>query len=390
MDKLIDSKYIQFSGQEKQPWNRRLLSGKNNIPAEIDTRKQYIEQFENDCCNKNIELLTRDTCYCGSQELELIATTDRFGMKFSCNICRACGLLSTSPYISPSSLKNYYQKYYHKINLGRDSLHGSRTLFRLGQGEKIYKFVQGVLPPKTKLKVLEVGFGTGNVLSEFKKAAALDGVLVDELGTEFSLECLEKARQSGLNVMEGSLKEVASGGLKFDLIILSHVFEHFVDIGDELTCLEKLMGEESIAYIEVPGIMSLHKKNEYNYDFLNYFTHAHTFHFNLTSLTDACNRNGFMLVKGNEEIEAVFKLGRQRVETAFNSHGLLTYLHFLENVKADIAELNRRANQAETLLKKKDSQLRSTRERLCAIQKTWSWKLTAPLRKLSSRLMSNM
>ena len=79
---------------------------------------------------------------------------------------------------------------------------------------------------------------------------------------------------------------------KFDLVILSHVFEHFIDLKMALDKLKLVLADNGMVYIEVPGIMTLNKKRVYNFDFLRYTIHAHVYNFNLSSITRILNDNG--------------------------------------------------------------------------------------------------
>ena len=390
MNQIIDSNYIQLCGKKRLPWNKRLLPDASIFLAgdKNEVRKKHILKFKEACDKKDIELKARLNCICGGRDLKLISTTDRFGLEFSCYICSSCGLMMTSPYIDPGSLEIYYQNYYHPIHFGSDDLDNSKALFRMGQGEKIFHFLMQFISQCTNLNVLEIGFGTGNVLIEFKENADESHITVEELGTEFNMDCLAKARKIGLNVIKGSLKEVSFRKLKFDLIILSHVLEHFVDIQKELEYLKSIMKSGALVYIEVPGVMTLHKKVEYSFDFMKYFTHAHAYHFNLTSLTQIMNKNGFILIKGNEEIEAVFKTGVQHVDANLNYQNIIDYLSLLENIRNDIYDMHQKFIQAENDMKKKDLQLLKSQKRLHEIQNTWSWKLTSPLRRWSRILIN--
>ena len=78
------------------------------------------------------------------------------------------------------------------------------------------------------------GAGTGSVLRELIDEAQKFGFeSVRAIGTEYSQKCINisKERNAGRDIefVYGGLKEVIDGDFtKFDIIILSHVFEHFV------------------------------------------------------------------------------------------------------------------------------------------------------------------
>jgi len=255
----------------KQDFRKELL--KTNITSKklTEVSKKYKDTFLEDLKNKVIQTEVVKVCQCRSSKLEKLTKIDRFGLPFGSLICKECGLILTSPRISQKSLPYYYDKYYHPLNYGVENLENQTALFKDGQGEKIFGILKDFLPKKDKIKVLEIGAGTGSVLYELKKEAKSNNILVEELGCEYNQDCIEKSKAKGINTIFGDTKTIVSLNQKFDVIILSHVFEHFINLKQELNNLQKLMTKETLLYIEVPGIMVNHKKACYNFSLLGLF-----------------------------------------------------------------------------------------------------------------------
>jgi len=78
------------------------------------------------------------------------------------------------------------------------------------------------------------------------------------------------------------LSDFASNGIRFDLIILSHVAEHMVDLSDISSLTKRLVPGGSI-YVEVPDPLTYgdHPRREFMY----YFDRLHVNHFSQTALT---------------------------------------------------------------------------------------------------------
>ena len=287
---------------------RKELLRTDVIPRKLnEVSQKYKELLLKDLEDKVIKTEIVEKCQCGSENLEELTRIDRFGLPFGSLICQDCGLVITSPRISQESLPYYYDKYYHSLNYGKEHLEKQTALFADGQGKKIFTILKDFLPKKERITVLEIGAGTGNVLYEFKEEAKKENIDVEELGTEYSKDCIDKCKENKINTIFGSIQTVLELNKKFDVIILSHVFEHFIDLNKELEDLKKLMIDETLLYIEVPGMLVNHKKSYYDFSFLGYLVHAHMYNFTMDSLTNILIRNGFNAIYKNEEIECIFK-----------------------------------------------------------------------------------
>ena len=315
---------------------RKNLLIDNIIPKKInDIAKKHRALLMHDLENNVIETETISTCQCGSLNLEELSKIDRFGLPFGSLICQDCGLVSTSPRITNKSLPYYYNKYYHPLNFGIESLENRNALYSDGQGVKIFTKLKPFLPKTNKLNILEIGAGTGSVLTEFKEEAKKHKIEVTELGTEYSDECIRECQNRNINIIEGNIQTVIATNKQFDVIILSHVFEHFVDLKKELSDLRKLMHSQSLLYIEVPGLLVNHKKWYYDFSYLIYHVHAHMYNFTKETLSNLLSQSQFKQIDANEEVEAIYKLSDNNKINTINSYSeTLKYLKFLDENNA--------------------------------------------------------
>ncbi len=271
-----------------------------------DIAKRYKELFIQELDEDKIKIEEVSVCKCGSDNLEQLTKIDRYGLPFGSLICKNCGLVLTNPRIKQESLPYYYENFYHPLNYGKERLDGLQALFQVGQGKKIFEIVNQSLPIKKKWVILEIGAGTGSVLREFKNEALLHNIEIDELGTEYSHDCLFLCKKNGINVIHGDLDTIVNKTDSFDLIILSHVFEHFINLEANLSKIKTLLKNRGILYIEVPGIERNNTVSTYNFDFLEYLTHAHMYNFNAHSLEKIMSLNGYRKISINETVESVF------------------------------------------------------------------------------------
>jgi SAM-dependent methyltransferase len=295
-----------------------------------DLQQKALLNFKKAQEDGTIKLVHRMNCACGATQPINFATTDRFGLQISSYVCEKCGLIYSSPVLSPDSIKPFYENHYHNMHFGSPPSF-DKTLYKKGQGKKIYNLLKRWFD-SNEVNVLEVGCGSGSVIKEFIKEAVADGYKAKGIGLEYSQEYVECFASEGLNVkiLHGDLHNLDPSSGPYSVIIMSHVFEHFLEPHIEIQAMKKLITEQSLIYIEIPGLFSLKYRYEYDCDYLKYFTFAHIYNFNLTSLTNLLNKNGFGLLWGNEEVEGVFLLGEQRTDTSENKAEVISYLRDLE------------------------------------------------------------
>jgi len=158
----------------------------------------------------------------------------------------------------------------------------------------------------SQLEVFEIGCGSGNRLASIKKEIEALGIGVHATGCDYSESALSVAQKKGIDIVHGGLEEIACTG-KADVVILSHVFEHFPDLAMAIKGLSNIAHDDSIIYIEVPGVNDLENKREYLYNYQLYSVLAHTYNFSLKTLSMVLKTGGFSLVEGDEYVHAIFK-----------------------------------------------------------------------------------
>jgi SAM-dependent methyltransferase len=299
-----------------------------------DISSKYKELLLEDIQSKKILTENVQTCICcNNSNFEQLLEVDRFNLPFGSYICQDCGLVVTSPRIKQESLPYYYEKYYHPLNYGNESLDQQTALFHNGQGTKIFHKIKPYLH-KTEISVLEIGAGVGNVLDEFRTEAKKSQIAVEVLGTEYSPECITQCRNRNIETIEGNAESLLPLKKRFDVIILSHVFEHFIDLKNELQILQQLLYDDGVLYIEVPGILKIHNKHYYDFSFIGYSVHAHMYNFTAITLKNIVEQHGFTMLESNEEVEAIFTMCSRTESTIENDYTRIKhYLVFLEEFR---------------------------------------------------------
>jgi SAM-dependent methyltransferase len=246
-------------------------------------------------------------CLCGTPEGILVADHDRYGIPVGFVLCQTCGLVRTTPRLATAHLGEFYENEYHGLHFGVASPRPSAVLYRTGQGNAIFSFLANRLPPGS-LRVADVGAGTGQVLREFEAAA---GSRATGSGCEYASAFVAAGLAAGTDLRQGGPETLAELA-PFDVVILSHVVEHFPEPVQDLAAVRALGHPGTLFYVEVPGLLTIAQKPEYAYTLAHYLTLAHTFHFTLATLAATMQRAGFELVEGDETVHSVFRQGLVR------------------------------------------------------------------------------
>lgn len=282
---------------------------------QLAARERVIEECESSLSHYQFE---NYACECGATEedFEVLAEKDRYGLNVRTVMCRKCGLMMTNPRMTQESYDYFYDMEYGSLYRNQDVIPEEYFQSKIGIGREIYEFVTKNSECPLN-EVLEIGCAAGGILQYFKNQGCnVTGV---DLGSSY----IEFGRQKGLNLINCHSQELVKQGKKYDLVILNHVFEHFLDIEKELETIRELLAEDGMLYIAVPGIKAL--VQTYNNDFMLFLQNAHVYHFTLRTLEQVMNKYGFGLHGGTEEVQALFRYTGERKEFARN--------YYLENMK---------------------------------------------------------
>lgn len=281
-NKILSSRY-KANGKAILELNESQIEAINEIKFKIDSSKYVFEAIK--CLN------------CNSNEFDLIAEKDRYGLAVSTVICRECGLLQTNPRMNQDSYNDFYENHYRQLYSGNSI--GTDIFFKnqYNHGKLIYDFISQNVSLEN-LNVVEVGAGAGGILGFFKeKGCTVFGV---DLGSNY----VEFGKEKGIELFSGTIDVIFERKIKPNLVIYSHVLEHILDPNIEIKKWYDYLDLGDMIYIEVPGLDNLTKN--YRNDFLRYLQNAHTVHFNLAILESFMNKNGFDIIKGNENVQALF------------------------------------------------------------------------------------
>jgi SAM-dependent methyltransferase len=248
-----------------------------------------MEKFGNTWSKRMRNILENRKCpVCNSENKEIVFTqifNDILGIsldKFEQNItiCKDCGMVYTTPFITDEELNNYYS---HMSNYEHTQYEDNYSTEDKNKSKRQFEYIKKFI--KNHKKVLEIGCATGYLLSIFKK----DGF--DVLGLEPSAKNKQIAKE--IYDVEIETRFLDKGGLerrKFDIVILSHVAEHLKYPFDIFKNIRNILTDDGLLFIEVPDIDYFDEKDLYQFSF------EHINYFNLCSTKNLLHKAGFELV----------------------------------------------------------------------------------------------
>jgi SAM-dependent methyltransferase len=252
-------------------------------------------------------------CPCGIRGGDrLLSEVDRHGLPCRNVICLACGLIRLSPRWREARYERFYRFEYR-------SLYNPSLLSKTEYAREIAqnavtsergRWIEGAalryrLPATPRL--VELGAGAGWNLSRLPASWERVGYDVDD-------EYLEIGKGSfGVEMRKGLVEDSLPAVSRADIVLLSHVVEHFHDPERVLATLAGRLHPGALLLIEVPGLFRLHRTN---LDVRSYLQNAHTFTYCARTLQDACRRAGLDVLEIDQSARAVCRPGSPGAQQA--------------------------------------------------------------------------
>jgi len=241
--------------------------------------------------------MRHNQCICGNENGILISEIDRYGLPTKTYLCEICGTMRSDPYLTETSLSQFYDNEYRPLYVGTDTCTDGFFDEQRKIGKSIYEFIEKHYALNEKNIVYEIGCGAGGILHAFKEKNCI--VAGCDLGSEY----VESGKKRGLDLRVGGF-ETLKNDEKADVIILNHVLEHITKPLELLSDIQDLLKDDGILFIALPGIYNI--KKAYG-DFAHYLQNAHVYHFNLKTLDNILNSSSYTQIHGDESIRAIYK-----------------------------------------------------------------------------------
>ena len=134
-------------------------------------------------------------------------------------VCKNCGLISQSPVPHMDLLPGFYPDEY------RNYLPVNGGVFSLLKKLQFYNLAGKIIKSlNKKAKILEIGFGNGQLLLALKQKG-----FENLYGTDFTNKSFSSLNNLGIKLAVSNTEENFPFGEKFDAIIMNNVIEHFTN-----------------------------------------------------------------------------------------------------------------------------------------------------------------
>jgi SAM-dependent methyltransferase len=184
--------------------------------------------------------------------------------------CEACGLTFLNPRMGQETLFKYYSK---QSRIPRKFIPEDSPFANLMESQ--IEFINSFISIASCKNVLEIGCAEGFFL---KSLAAHSLGEIEIYGVELSEKYIAQAHAllPNAHIFETPLEQTDFGNIKFDLIVLRHVFEHLGDPTEALKIIRSILSEDGVLYIEIPDSEDIEPSVSrfYHHEHLLYLTPA--------------------------------------------------------------------------------------------------------------------
>jgi len=236
----------------------------------------------------------KNSCLCGNKETEqdiLIARKDRYGIPCDNVLCKRCGLIRLKEKLDDLSTEQFYQNEYRDIYVGCEVASDGFFKDQAKRGEVFFNLVQDKIGIDKVDKVFDIGCGAGGVLLPFFQS----GKSVS--GCDFGEKYLVYGQNKGLGIYRGEINIRNTAKNSQDLIILSHVMEHFNEPIEIMAEIIEYVKPGKFLLVEVPGVFDM--KRTYPNP-LKYFQSAHIHNYYFAYLKVFFEGLGLDVIYGDE------------------------------------------------------------------------------------------
>lgn len=257
-----------------------------------ENQTHFLKHLRDDVASRKLHLIS-NYCICNNKHPErdiVISEKDRYGLPIPQILCSHCGIIRSKYVFDETSNDLFYKSYYRNVYSSGMSMEDFFYNWQVYQGNRFIQLLKEHSVFDNISEVVEIGCGAGGILLPFKKEGK------NVCGYDFDMDYLNYGKSKGVEIKYGDWY-IKTADNSCDLIILSHVLEHFLNPLAELKKIISKIRVGKYLMVEVPGILNIH--NAYGNPIL-YFQNAHVYNFYEQSLRVFFEKLGLEVVYGDE------------------------------------------------------------------------------------------
>ena len=230
--------------------------------------------------------------------------------------CQDCSFIYADTKITQVELDDYYSNL-SKYESKEISTGGGYNDYDRNRLIDTAKYISSQFEDKS-LAIADVGCAIGGLLEQLKNEG-----FNNITGIDPSISCVNITKnEKGINCLHASLFELNESFGKYDLVILSHVWEHILDLEAALKSIEKILKPNGCIYVECPNAMNY--KNVIHAPYQEFNT-EHINHFSSGSFYNFFGSRGYLLIDSgirimkiasSNDYDAVYSLFRKNISGA--------------------------------------------------------------------------
>lgn len=224
---------------------------------------------------RNQSLTSAPCALCAGNDFEPLAECDRYGFGLATVGCRRCGLVQTNPRPSDIDLDSFYKEHYRTFYQGIKRPNASYVT-EFGKEVRLRytaNYLATFLDGDSSKSLLDFGCGEGSLFAALRTQGVSSRLFGIEPNASFADFARERAADA---VVFESLDEVLAADMKFDIVVLNHVLEHFAHPRTMLNSIKALLTPTGQLYVDVPDVERYRSIDDLHI--------AHLLHFDLRTL----------------------------------------------------------------------------------------------------------
>lgn len=281
----------------------------------------------------------RDFCpICESEKKEHLYTLKEMPIYFGCSD-KASEVKNDQTYVICKNCSCIYIEELINLDLLYSDNHNSDVVGETWKKhyQTFYNFIFGDKLPKERVKVFEIGDPSAKLAS----LCTLDEKVSSWVILEPSRN-LNKKLTSKISYINDWYKEKYVKDLKYDLIIMSHVFEHLQDPKLVFDSLYATTKEETVIYLSVPNLQEILYNKKMSPAGLHF---EHTFYYDTLLLENFFRATGWLMEKCEDyKNHSIFiklkKSNKKQNAFKYNDQNKSLFIDSIHEMKIKINKIN--------------------------------------------------